>query len=35
MLNGVDWPQAALLGGGSLLLIALAVLGLTRRDVTA
>jgi ABC-2 type transport system permease protein len=35
MLHGADWPYAALLGGCSLVLLALAVLGLNRRDVTA
>lgn len=35
LLNGADWAAAALLAGCSAALIALAVLGLNRRDVTA
>ena len=34
LLNGVDWGAVGLLGGIGLLLVALAVVGLNRRDVS-
>ena len=34
LLNGVDWGAVALLGGIGLLLVALAVVGLNRRDIS-